>query len=520
MADEKIGGISVSIGGEDDALDAALTRAEQKIKAWVAKVEANYGINLDVSTSAPSGGSRGRAADTTTVSYGPRARGGATGSDYERLDRVLAQQAQQQSQQTRHVTQAVSRIVQTASAPPLRVAQQGSLNAAMSPMSYGDISRTVTAALTAAMRSPALPLLVRKMNDLSPARTPASSDEDAGTVRRARRTGAAMADTIAEKERSAPAGEEPFTSRRHPLQIVGEPKPGMNAPVAVEPAGLSRQRSAAMLAASKAQVFEPESELEQRRSEIERRRVASATALSVGRRNQAPTPGEQRLLDALYPPASEQRRARSAANLARLGDYPPGNGPEETVGFAPQRRPDSVTETSRPRIGTRMAIPTGTTGDEGIRELGTAAYAGSGGGGRYRRTEADVEERERQRVIRGEAQAVAAGRTPRTQASSLGGFLSGRKSLIAAEAALAAANDKVAIAQRRVDDPEVQRSLVARKAAVEELTVAQTEQAGALKKVESFSGFAAGARNLLGVTLAGAAFGVGLEGVNMAVQAV
>ena len=146
--------------------------------------------------------------------------------------------------------------------------------------------------------------------------------------------------------------------------------------------------------------------------------------------------------------------------------------------------------------------------------------ADSSRGGAYRRTEEDIATREEQRVAVGMGTAISSPRTGRTLASSFGGIISGGKGgLIEAQAALAASNERVAIAQRRLADPAIYRDLVARRHATEELTTAQTQQAEALKKVESFSTLGAAAKNLASVTIAGAAFGLGLEGINIAMKA-
>ncbi|PZA18757.1 hypothetical protein, partial [Modestobacter versicolor] len=81
-------------------------------------------------------------------------------------------------------------------------------------------------------------------------------------------------------------------------------------------------------------------------------------------------------------------------------------------------------------------------------------------------------------------------------------------------------SEKVRIAQRRVNDPAIIANTRAYRAAVEELAVAEGERADALKKIESFTGLAAGARNLIAVTAAGAAFGLGLQTIDLAMQGV
>jgi hypothetical protein len=152
----------------------------------------------------------------------------------------------------------------------------------------------------------------------------------------------------------------------------------------------------------------------------------------------------------------------------------------------------------------------------------SAAGGGGAGGGRGRippRSEEDIDITAEQRLAQREAEAVAAGRTLRTQESSLGGFSAGRRNLIKANVDLQAANDKVRISQRRLLDPEVQNDPIARRHATEELNTALGQQAKALETIKSFSTPFAAARNLAGIAVAGAAFGIGLKAVDFALAA-
>lgn len=135
------------------------------------------------------------------------------------------------------------------------------------------------------------------------------------------------------------------------------------------------------------------------------------------------------------------------------------------------------------------------------------------------RTEEDVERRRQERIAQTEAQAVSAGRTQRTQESSLGGFVAGRRDLGRAQADLAAANEKVRISQRNLTEAEVKGDPIARKHAIQELTVAENERGDALKRIQSFSGPVAAIRNLAGIATAGFAFGAAFQAVSVAMQA-
>ncbi|HSB90393.1 MAG TPA: hypothetical protein VLD63_10260, partial [Anaerolineales bacterium] len=215
---------------------------------------------------------------------------------------------------------------------------------------------------------------------------------------------------------------------------------------------------------------------------------------------------------------------RQGGAAAPITGFAPLRTPTQIAAYRAeqQRRSDEmarVAAAAPPRLPARPARPANFGPSEPYLLPDERGVGGRAGRGRTR-TEEDVLRSQEERLARAEAQAVSAGRTSRTQASALGGFLGGRRELIKAETDLAAASEKVRIAQRRLDDPAIIGNRRAFRHATEELTVAENERAAALQKVESFTSFTAGARNLLAVTAAGAAFGLGLKVVDTALTAV
>jgi hypothetical protein len=269
-------------------------------------------------------------------------------------------------------------------------------------------------------------------------------------------------------------------------------------------------------------VHQQRAQVEQQRADARALAAAQAADERSRRQAQAAARANQRRANQVVPPPLSESGALASQTLAAAST------PESRARDAARRRPvqgrTDVEERARQARDQAFAERANQRSAASVDASGRAARGGGGGrpgtgGGTYRRTDEDIDQREAQRVAIQEAQRVSAGRTARTQASGLGGFFGGGRALVQAQAALAAANEKVVISQRRLADPEVQRSIVARRAATEELVVAQNEQAEALKKVESFAGIGAGARNLLAVTAAGAAFGIGLQAISTAFAA-
>jgi len=153
-----------------------------------------------------------------------------------------------------------------------------------------------------------------------------------------------------------------------------------------------------------------------------------------------------------------------------------------------------------------------------------ATQGGGGARGRrgplVRRTEEDVARREAERIASSEAQTLTAGRTLRTFESGIGGFLGGGKARVEAQAALAAANEKVRISQDRLREPDVLKSRTATKHATEELTAAENERAKALERVQSFTGPTAAIRTFTAIGIATIGFTVALKGVSAVMDAV
>jgi len=158
--------------------------------------------------------------------------------------------------------------------------------------------------------------------------------------------------------------------------------------------------------------------------------------------------------------------------------------------------------------------------DEATAQTRGPATTARGRGPAVRRTEEDVARREAERIASSEAQTFTAGRTLRTFESSLGGFLAGGRQRVEAQAALAAANEKVRISQDRLREPDVLKSRTATRQATEELTAAENERAKALERVQSFSGPSAAIRTFVGIGVATVGFSLALKGVDVALSAI
>jgi hypothetical protein len=299
------------------------------------------------------------------------------------------------------------------------------------------------------------------------------------------------------------------------------------------------------------------------------------SAEEAGNPRRRATPAEQELLETMFP-SPAIRRARAGYRLNTMGPAPLANAEGgRGAGFAPQRETPPTDEEVHagrgvPRTGTRVAQPAGqraayqTPQEEERRrretlrqettfgrsiETGAAGLSTRTGMGAFRRQaeEARIQRAMEQAIITREAEVQSAGRTARTQASSLGGFFFGpRKEQIEAQAGLNAARQQTASAtkyrslfEQEIIRNEVRattattqhaRALRARNeeirqspdyaAAVQGETKAIEDEVKATERLGKLStGASTALRSLAAVSLGGAAFGAGMKAVDLAISA-
>lgn len=150
-----------------------------------------------------------------------------------------------------------------------------------------------------------------------------------------------------------------------------------------------------------------------------------------------------------------------------------------------------------------------------------AAGRGGAGGRASATTPEDLERRSAAGLAISESQRLTAARTSRTFASGLGGFFLGQtRQQAEAASTLRRSEQELTIARRRLNSPEIIANTRAYRQAQEEVAVAETKVAASLQKVQSFTSGVSAARTLAAVTVAGAAFGIGLRAVDTVIGAV
>lgn len=310
--------------------------------------------------------------------------------------------------------------------------------------------------------------------------------------------------------------DTPAPSGRRPMQIVREPVAAMSPFQAMEPAGLSRQRSAAML-----------------RGETRAERL---------RRLRMEAWNQQTAWDAILPPQPETpwsatiapQRTTPMTDAERMGERRPRLN---TRMASESERLAMPALTGRP-TRTLSAIDSDVFSPEQLRRLVGAQGAYSIRAAQIQRSE------EAQRIAR-EADVLTQGRTSRTGASSLAGFvLGGRRGEVAAQAAFGVSERelKSAEAYKKTLDEVINRedfrlrskgqsadadawTRDARRSkeyqsAVDQVTKAEQGRAAALKDVQKYTeGALPAARNLFAITVGGAAFGAGLQAVDFVLKA-
>jgi hypothetical protein len=576
---EKIGGISIEIGGEDSGLEAMLDRLLAKMEK-VAQAASGLG-NVRVGAAGGTGaGGTSRAASSTTLPAG----------------------------------QAPTR------------APAGSTGAAAIP---ANLNQIVAAVMASVARQPALLARIDKAHPGQKSASATPDDGGAEPIRRAtvareqaHETGRAVArETVAEETRAprrprraaAAVDEEgaPQGNRGGRVQVLKRPQTALYDPVSVggnpfSPAPMLVHRMI-RVAHSPQERAAREQAAEDARAQKANDRVTleamTAQQLAAGANNprmstqvvpprvpsQSPY-GQSPSIFAARANAGYQNAPNGALRLTSIGSEPvparaaasartaltPSNGgPTTRPGFREQgthpgvNMADAESEKERKdrKAAEEKAAKQKAQQQERDRRQEDAAEA-SGierSASRAQATElrlqragisrvfkeAEIQRSYEQARATQEASITSAGRTARTTASGLGNFLGGpRRVQIEAQATLTAerANLRAITAQRAVftdemvkrenaanfepnhdraqelrdeaeairNRPDYKKVLTDEASATEKVAVAQA-------KVESlgkgFTGLATAARSLLSVTVAGAAFGLGLKAIDFAMQA-
>ena len=224
---------------------------------------------------------------------------------------------------------------------------------------------------------------------------------------------------------------------------------------------------------------------------------------------------------------------RAGSNIPMGGGFAPQRTPAQIAAYraSEQARANAAASRSLVRPTTLIAPAQGPVDEiERARRRAMAEVEargrGRGGGATmsaFRQSDEEIERRERTRVAGAEAQRLAAGRTARTSAAGFGGmFLFGgpARQQVEASAAVAAADQKVLAARKRLSDPEIIRSPRAYRAATEEVTVALKQQAAATERLQSLGTGGTALRSLAAVTVAGAAFGLAMSAASTGLKLV
>lgn len=243
--------------------------------------------------------------------------------------------------------------------------------------------------------------------------------------------------------------------------------------------------------------------------------------------------------------SAREAEQRSLTELSYEAEQAAGNAPASATLVGAHRTPAQIEAFRReeaarsnalasqpPRVVRPPASPVTTAEPEPDaiererrRRLAALESRGRGGVGRAPTglDSEDIARREGQRVATSEAQRFGQGRTPRTTAASLGGsFLFGgpTRQTIEATAAQTAAEQKLLVARRNLNRPEVIRDANAYRKATEEVAVAEKDVATASARVQQLATGGTALRSLAAVTVAGAAFSVGLEAISTAFKAI
>lgn len=254
-------------------------------------------------------------------------------------------------------------------------------------------------------------------------------------------------------------------------------------------------------------------------------RVATPRA---GRATSAAAPvlsrDDRRLIELSYEAQRQQQQEIGSTGFAPL--LSPAETARRRAGRA--RAEGAIPPPSRVGINERMRRQNAqfaaavSTEDEGFATPGRRTAGGAAAEAARAQRGEDIERRARAAATVAITQAGTAPRTGRSQAAGVGGLspLGVTRERIVATTDLAAKEKELTLAQRRLNveeakGPENSRAI---RHAREELTVAQSQYGHALERVEKLSGAGASLRNLAAVTVAGAAFGIGLKAIDVALE--
>ncbi len=520
MTEERIGGISVGVGGSLAELEAVLAKGEQMVAASAArvgKIADRYFV--------PGGGAKGGGVQGAGTAASSEQLVTAINQLTQSLRSGGAKAAQQQRVAAEQVTINGVKVG--------RLSNLGqSLQKAIGPVDL-DIDATPIATAEKAVRD----LRVDTEKPLVLALDAASAK---AMIESLTASATGLRETLA---KPVPVASRGAGSSARARGVTGEDEgaggPGLRRKN-LRDRGVGTEVNPGMI-----YTYEPETEQDLKRQEAA---GARARQLAAAEAEQGRIRANERLLRGVGGQLG-RRMPTSPYDLARAyapGPVPPGGidtwrAPQARLSASNRPQPASVERTAemiaagaiqREREARRTPAPSGRYMLPEERGEGRAALAGGGTG--YRpKTDEEIDRIVSNRLALREAQTVSAGRTPRTGASTLGGFfLGGGRQRLADENALTSAMQKrnvaeraVVVAEDRLRDPRVSRDVVARRHATEELAVAQqklsrsVEMEGiARQRVQSYSGLTAGVRNLAGAALGGAAFGLGMEAVNKALE--
>ena len=546
MAEESelIGGIGVEIDGSDAKLEAALNAAEAKIRAWVAKVEATGQISLGVNLPNTAGGGAPARQQQTPIRFAAAATGGAKGSEQSAFERAVNAELSKQGQV---MVDGVVTSINTAQ----RQTQQR-VTRAVGSMEQGTAEPIPVTIDTSEVRSALTELTaeLRQFRELASApiqiqAAPATpTTGGAGRSRRARST-AQAGDEEGEKEQR----RKPIRDRSVP---VGEPRSDL-------------------IYTFDAEEYAREDQIRGAKSRREQEIVARQRAETGRREQERFVRGVNRQLPSMgggrIPSSIGGSNVRDTANrapeMSTSSTLTPHNAPPllPTRWWKSEAKPsdydDPVEKKKREQEAKREATARARRAASGAREEAAEIESDTK---RAERTElrlqkaginrifkeAEIQRSYEQQRSTAEANITAAGRTSRTQASSIGGLFGGpRRAQIEAQAALTSSRSNLRSVQSQrsaYTDEIIKRENAANFASptrakqlreeasairerpdyrkvLDDEAEATEKVAKAQAKLESFSKGASGlitsARSLIAVTAAGAAFGLGLKSIEV-----
>jgi hypothetical protein len=490
---EQVGGISIGASIDDSQVDAGLNALLAKMEAASKRLSAALSIQPGIS-GAPGAGAAPRAQQPAKITFGAAARQGAQGSEASaftrRVNEELAKNGQalvdgvvvQIDKAKQQTVQQVSRAVNTGTGQ-----QATSIAVNLDPSEFreqfasflGDLKSMMAQASQMATISP-------QLDDDSPGGGGAKS-------KKSRRKNI--------RDRSIGTEADPNRIYTFDPAVYAEED-------AVREGKANQQRQAALTAH------------ERRRTSTSDAEQRFLNAIS------APTTSggfEQDLRELSYEAQHEGSAGRTSSTFAGNTRTPAQIAAfrEEEERRANQQAPRRFSAAEQAELERRRARTSVSGADRYQLPSERPGRAGTGGGRAVRTTEEDLARRSEQQIAISESQRLTAARTSRTFASGLGGFFLGQTRQQAEAASTLRRNEQeLAIARRRLNDPEIIRNTRSYRQAQEEVAVAENKVAASLQKVQSFTSGTSAARTLAAVTVAGAAFGLGLKAVDFVIASV